>query len=130
MGSFPNPETQFKPGQSGNPTGTSKRRRVFAALEKLLDETVPEGADLIAKTIFAKAVGLRRLLKDDREDGGYREPDLRYLELIIERLEGRAAEAPATEGGADAALVELREALNQAQAAHVQERRDEQSTET
>jgi len=35
---FPNPATQFKPGQSGNPGGHSRRRRLLAELTDLIEE--------------------------------------------------------------------------------------------
>ena len=34
---FPNPDTQFQPGQSGNPGGSSRGRRITAELVKLID---------------------------------------------------------------------------------------------
>ena len=35
---FPNESTQFKPGESGNSAGSSKKQRLTNALIKLLDE--------------------------------------------------------------------------------------------
>lgn len=35
---FPNEETQFKPGQTGNPNGSSRKQRFTSALVKLLDD--------------------------------------------------------------------------------------------
>ena len=35
---FPNPDTQFSKGQSGNPAGSSRKARLTTALIKLIDE--------------------------------------------------------------------------------------------
>lgn len=74
---FPNPETQFKPGVSGNPAGTSKRRRMadrlYDALEKMIIEKDIDTGDLLIEEWLRKLVdsgdteGIKAIF--DRTDG-------------------------------------------------------------
>jgi hypothetical protein len=62
VSTFPNSETQFRPGQSGNPVGYSKRRRLRDALHILIDE---EGLDrAIVSTALGQALGKKASGKD------------------------------------------------------------------
>jgi hypothetical protein len=79
---FPNPSTQFKPGQSGNPKGRPKGSTLTARILALLEEKKLKGkeveggkkvADLLAETIIERAV-----------DGDYR-----FAELVMNRVEGK-----------------------------------------
>jgi hypothetical protein len=73
-------------GQSGNPTGYSRSRRISDAIGRLLDKH-DALEDVLAQVIVGAAIGEQSLLKG-------RKPDIRFLQLLIERTEGRAAEAP------------------------------------
>ncbi|MHB8397322.1 MAG: hypothetical protein ACYDCI_00085 [Candidatus Limnocylindrales bacterium] len=76
---FPNPDTQFKPGQSGNPGGHSSTRRLASAIIRLLDE---EGLDRdVALTLVAKALGRKDILKD-------RAPDYVWFRELLDRVDG------------------------------------------
>lgn len=80
---FPNPDTQFKPGQSGNPDGHSASRRVSSALIKLIDK---EGADSdLVKTWLAMALG-----KQSELEG--RKPDFQFFKELLDRIEGKVTD--------------------------------------
>ena len=68
---FPNPETQFPPGQSGNPSGYSRKRRLTDALVKLIEE---KGLD----DPFVK-VGMQEALKGD----------FKFWAYIFDRIDGK-----------------------------------------
>ena len=90
MAQFPNPDTQFKPGQSGNPGGKSKEHRqaeieaaelaakVQLRMMKAVDEkitqleTALDGPDPYAALLVVKADFLK-LIKD-AQDRGYGAP--------------------------------------------------------
>jgi hypothetical protein len=67
--------TLFKPGQSGNKSGSSKKQRLTSALRKLLDSK--EGLD---DALMSMAVG--RALKGD----------FRFFKEILERIDGKVTE--------------------------------------
>ncbi len=82
MPSPPPPEhTRFKPGQSGNPAGYSKARRVSAALDRLLDEIGGSDKDL-ALTLYAMATGRKELIKG-------RKPEFMWFQALMERTDGK-----------------------------------------
>ncbi len=68
--SFPSKPHQFKPGQSGNPAGSSRRQRITGAILEAFDD---------AK--FA-AVGMRLAL----------EGDFRFWSYIFDRVDGPLAQ--------------------------------------
>jgi hypothetical protein len=79
---FPNPATQFKPGQSGNPGGRPKgstlTRLLAEALEKdrLNDKEMKDAkkvAEVLVEAILQKAI----------------EGDYRFVELVINRIDGK-----------------------------------------
>jgi hypothetical protein len=78
---FPNRETQFQPGQSGNPGGRPKGVSLTTLIHELLKEEVWNGkslkgrkvADLLAKKIVQRAV----------------QGDYRFVELVINRIDGK-----------------------------------------
>ncbi len=79
---FPNRETQFKPGQSGNPggrpRGTTLTKLIAGLLEKdeLKDVDLnggPKVADAMVHTIVKKAI----------------EGDYRFVELVMNRIDGK-----------------------------------------
>lgn len=91
---FPNKATQFKPGQSGNPTG-KRRRPDIDALNDLIAE---KGLDkAIALTIVTQALG-------DKKNGV--PPNFAYMKLLIEYRNGGAPKGqddePDVNGDADA----------------------------
>ena len=82
MPSPPPPEhTRWKPGQSGNPAGHSKARRVSAALDRLLDEIGGSDKDL-ALTLYAMATGRKELIKG-------RKPEFMWFQALMERTDGK-----------------------------------------
>lgn len=83
----PSPSTRWKPGQSGNPAGSSKKARVTDALIRMLDRL--EGADEdLARTWFAMATGRKELLRD-KQTGEMRKPDFPWFATLLERIEGK-----------------------------------------
>jgi hypothetical protein len=69
-------EFQYRPGQSGNPSGRPKGRTLTARLRRRLDEASPAGApfaDLVIQVLVDLALGGDRLAIKD----------------IFERVEGR-----------------------------------------
>lgn len=80
MGDFPNEETQFKPGQSGNPNGRPKGSlSVKSIIEKIWNEEIKDAKGnvqiegiLAVKAIFDKA-----------KDG-----DVNAFRALVERMEG------------------------------------------
>jgi hypothetical protein len=78
---FPNRETQFKPGQSGNPGGRPKGVSLTSLIRGLLVKDELKGvslegrkvADLLAATIVERAVA----------------GDYRFVELVINRVDGK-----------------------------------------
>jgi hypothetical protein len=77
---FPNPATEFKPGQSGNPEGYSRKRR---AVDHLLE--------LIAEKSADKAIAQRWLQ-------AILEGDFRYMREYLDRRDGKVAQAISLEG--------------------------------
>jgi hypothetical protein len=79
---FPNPSTQFKPGNCANPGGRPKGRSLTGRLRDLLDKKEINGkpiedgkqvADLVAEVIVQKAVA----------------GDIRFVNLMMDRIEGK-----------------------------------------
>ncbi len=77
----PRPEnlTPWQPGQSGNPAGHSRGRRVAAAITRLIDEKGLERE--IALTLIAMALGRRKMLKG-------RKPEYRWFRELLNRVDG------------------------------------------
>ena len=71
---FPSKRTQFKPGQSGNPTGHSRARRITSAL-----------LDLIAEKNAEK--GLATVWLSEALKGDYK-----FFRELLDRTEGPIAE--------------------------------------
>lgn len=78
---FPNSDTQFRPGESGNPAGRPKGQSVTARLRTLLDETsiggktLPGGKtvrDIVCETIVKQVLA----------------GDFRFAELLLNRADG------------------------------------------
>ncbi len=65
----PRPEnlTPWQPGQSGNPAGHSRGRRIAAAITRLIDEKGLERE--IALTLIGMALGRRKMLRSLLSDG-------------------------------------------------------------
>jgi hypothetical protein len=78
---FPNPDTQFRPGASGNPGGFSGGRRIGNAINRLLDEKKLDAE--IALTLVAKALGRKNLLNG-------REPEYPWFRELLDRVDGPA----------------------------------------
>lgn len=93
---FPNPDTQFKPGQTGNPTGYSRARRISAMVEQLIDE---HGLTReFALTWIAKALGREELLLD-KKTGEARKPEFAWFASLIDRVEGKVPDPPPLSDG-------------------------------
>ena len=73
---FPNPDSQFRPGQSGNPSGSSKRQRIAGALIQLIDE---KNAD--------RKLALRWL--NEALEG-----DFRFFHELLDRVDGPVMTRP------------------------------------
>ncbi|MGZ3353275.1 MAG: hypothetical protein ACXVCF_00145 [Isosphaeraceae bacterium] len=76
----PSPETRFKPGESGNPSGSSRKARLTARLLQLFDDMAADGPFL--------QVGLKAAL----------EGDFRFWSYLFDRIDGRIE--PAEQGPA------------------------------
>lgn len=87
-GNMPPKDGQFKPGESGNPTGSSKkqRRSITAELRKLIDEGF-QGKDL-AEALAQKAV--KCALAGDHK----------FWQSVMERIEGKVPDRLADADGA------------------------------
>jgi Family of unknown function (DUF5681) len=78
---FPNRETQFKPGQSGNPGGRPRGVSLTKLISGLLEKEEFQGvslegrkvADALAFVIVKKAI----------------EGDYRFVELVMNRIDGK-----------------------------------------
>lgn len=91
---FPNPDTQFKPGQSGNPKGLPKGTKHLSTLLKaMLNEEVMVEGKLIK---FDQAL-IKKLLKKASEG------DIKAIQEVFDRTEGKAKQEIETEhsGGLD-----------------------------
>jgi hypothetical protein len=76
---WPNVDAQWKPGQSGNPSGSTKRRRLAAAMYAMIEE---KGLDKnFAMTAIAMALGETELLKG-------RNPDLQWMRFLHACVDG------------------------------------------
>ena len=113
---MPHPEnlTPFQPGQSGNPEGSSKTRRITAALLKLLegqklDATLSEMIEARGMTEVFALAGLTAAIGGDFQFWSYiydriegkmvpevPEPTSGRLEDLVEEAERRAADRLAT----------------------------------
>ena len=71
---FPNPDTQFQPGHTGNPAGYSKGRRLATELFELIEEK--------AAWRSLAAVTLKGAL----------EGDIAFLRVLFDRLDGPLGE--------------------------------------
>ena len=77
---FPNPDTQFQPGQSGNPDGYSRGRRITDRLIKIIEDK--NLGDTIAVAWLGAALGDEKLLKGRR-------PNAAFFSMLLERIEGK-----------------------------------------
>lgn len=83
----PPKETQFKPGQSGNPTGRPKGKTISGELRKLIEK---EGAKEAAKVILAKM----------------RKGDMRAAEIVLDRTEGKVTQRVENVGAQSIIVIE------------------------
>ena len=89
MGDFPNKDTQFEPGQSGNPAGRPKgviniTTRIKQILEMELQIKDPVSNELCKKTV-SEIIGLR--LAKEAMSGS-----IKAVKIILDRVEGKVAE--------------------------------------
>lgn len=85
MGQFPNPDTQFKPGNNANPRGRPRGASPTAKLRELLDrgeingQQIKDGkqvADLLAEVLLKAAL----------------KGDIRAIQYVFDRVDGKALE--------------------------------------
>jgi hypothetical protein len=84
----PPKSTQFKPGQSGNPTGRPKRKYLSEVYAELLEHENEDGEDMA--TVIARKV------LDDALDG-----DLNAIKEITDRVEGKPRQTNVLSGDPD-----------------------------
>lgn len=101
----PPKEHQFKPGQSGNPGGSYKSRRLTSALIKLLDRFQADNE--------LGEVWLQKL----------REGDPKFWAMVLDRVEGPIASQIESKA-ADEDIVTLRDHLRQKPKAKRRKRKD------
>lgn len=75
-------EHQWKKGQSGNPNGYSRKRRITDRLISIIERQKLE--DTIAITWLGAAMGDEKLLKG-------RKPNAAFFQMLLERLEGKSS---------------------------------------
>jgi hypothetical protein len=88
---------RWQPGQSGNPGGRPKRRLIDELLEELLLTEDSKVAEAIARALLAKA----------------KRGDLRAVQLVVERVQGRPKQAMELSGSGLDGLVEAIRAARQ-----------------
>lgn len=90
---FPNDDTQFKPGASGNPSGRPRgSRNLSTILREMLEEEIEVSIDGTKQRKQFGDVIIRRLLKK-ANDG-----DIRAITEIFDRVEGKAKQANEIKG--------------------------------
>jgi hypothetical protein len=72
----------WKPGQSGNPGGRPRKRLIDRELEELLSDSDSSLANAIARALLVRA----------------RKGDLKAIQLVVERTEGRPRQAVEVSG--------------------------------
>lgn len=83
---FPNKDSQFRPGQSGNPGGRPKGPSITARVRKLLEERkTGDGRKLPGRKQFADLVA-EAILKEALKGNS------KILWPLLERLEGKVPE--------------------------------------
>lgn len=81
---FPNDNTKFKPGQSGNPNGRPKGARSLSTiLREMLEEEIDVNIDGVKSRKQFQEVIIRKLLKK-ANDG-----DIRAIVEVFDRVEGK-----------------------------------------
>jgi hypothetical protein len=78
---FPNRETQFKPGQSGNPGGRPKGTSLTKLICGLLEQGELKGASVEGPRV---ADGLAHVIVKKALEGDYR-----FVELVMNRIDGK-----------------------------------------
>lgn len=82
---FPNEDTQFKPGQSGNPNGRPNgARSLSTTLREMLEEEIEVTVGGKKEKKRFADVMIRKLLQKANEG------DLRAIQEIFDRVEGKA----------------------------------------
>ena len=102
---MPPVEHRFQPGESGNPGGLSKKRRISNAMERLLDLSMAELASYEPKTV-AEGLALAII-----RNGSI---DPRFTTHALERTEGKVADTIRHEGGPQPLQIILAEAVRPA----------------
>jgi enolase len=82
-------DTRFKPGQSGNPAGSSRKERMTALLRSKLEEVLNPGTT--TAIVAAEAVINALLLKATVGD-------TRAIEIVMDRTDGKVADKLSLDG--------------------------------
>lgn len=91
---FPNDDTKFKEGESGNPSGRPKgSRNLSTILKEMLDEDIEITIDGKKQKKKFQDLIIRKLIKK-ANDG-----DLRAIEQIFDRVEGKPKQSLDVESG-------------------------------
>ena len=99
---FPNDDTQFKEGESGNPHGRPKgTRNLSTILKAMLEEDVEVVIDGKKERRQFQEVIIRKLLKK-ANDG-----EIRAIIEIFDRVEGKAKQEIATEHSGTIEIIEI-----------------------
>ena len=86
----------WKPGESGNPAGYSRARRISSLVEQIIDE---HGLTRdFALTWIAKALGREDMLVN-KKTGEPRKPEIAWFLSLIERVEGKVPDPPPLSAG-------------------------------
>jgi hypothetical protein len=103
------PRPPWKPGESGNPNGYSKRRRIADTVAEVIDKKGM--SEELALIVLAKATGRKELLTFTDRDGKKvtRDPDIAWFNMLREMVDGpprRPGEDEAIEAPAAARMTE------------------------
>jgi hypothetical protein len=96
----------WKPGQSGNPRGGSRKTRLLSALRDFIEENDLE--EELVKVLFAAAIDERDLLqgeytslKDGQRKKYRRRPNPAFFQMILDRIEGKVDQKVNVSAGGD-----------------------------
>lgn len=88
---FPNDDTKFKPGESGNPAGRPKgSRNLSTILREMLEEEIEVTTESGKEKKKLQDVMIRRLLKAATKSGDLKPTELKAIQEIFDRVEGKA----------------------------------------
>lgn len=96
---FPNDDTKFKPGESGNPEGRPKgSRNLSTILREMLEEEIEVTTESGKEKKKLQDVMIRRLLKAATKSGDLKPTELKAIQEIFDRVEGKSPQHINLEG--------------------------------